>query len=121
MKTHKKILIKSIALAVAFVAFCACSGKNIEIAKRIRAKQLWDAQLLNFDDAKKEVGLTNECYKDKAANSHYRFIKRADGAVDVIIVNESKNGDSFSMVEAKEGGKKLTLEQFKAKKPECFK
>ncbi len=100
------------------VAFCAC-GDSRETALRNEVKKDYNAELLSFEQAQKEVDLkVNECLE--SADFHYRFIKNSSGDIEIITAFMSKNSSSFLPKKVTFEGRPLTIDEFKAKKPECF-
>lgn len=127
MKNLTKLGVASALISVSLL-FCACGSEDKrEIALQKKVKEMYNAQLLSFEEAKKESSLKdlkdNECLKKPHDNikenyNHYRFIKDSGGNIQIIRISDKISGatdDSFLISKAY-----LTLDELKAKYSECF-
>ena len=108
------------ALIGAGLFLSACGGDSIskaeKLAKQAIEKDFAGAKILNFDEAKKVLGLTNkECLvKIQEVYSYvWNAVKMDDGLqiLEVMI----RNDNNFAGVK-----NTYSIDKFKDKKPECF-
>ncbi len=106
------------ALIGAGLFLSACGGGDESKVESLIKEKYPNAKILSFDEAKKELGLTNkECLnikKEGWISAATRFVKMADGQFMVLSVLVDSNG-KLSMVD-----KEYTLDMFKQLKPNCF-
>ena len=112
------------------LAFIACSWESgNESAKSKKVKQKFDAELLSFEQAQKEVSLKDrECLKEPGSNERnffeYRFIKTSSGDIRAILIADAiKNptNDSFMVMGKGMNGKgTYSIDEVKTEKPQCF-
>ena len=110
---------------------CACgSGDKKETALQKKVKEMYNAQLLSFEEAKKEVSLKDlkdkDCLKepdDTIGNTNkenyfdYRFVKKANGEIGIIACVTNDKSDTYSFVS---WANYLDVEDLKSRRPECF-
>lgn len=130
MKNLTKLGVASALISVSLL-FCACGSEEdkIESAIKKEVQQKFNAQLLSFEEAKKEVGLKDkDCLKGTKNGSDfdYRFIKTATGDIEIVrlaftySVIQGKKSKDFLMNKAYFEDKSLTPDRLKTQKPECF-
>ena len=102
------------ALIGAGLFFSGCGGDSTSKAEAVVKKKYPDAKILNYDEAKKELGVTTEFKKcfDKIPNdvdfTTYVFAK-LDNEVKVYEISFPKNSDTpYDTINS------YTIEQFKA-------
>ena len=103
-------------MSMSLVAFSACGGGDE--AEALIKKEYPNAKILSFDEAKKEVGLTDkECFKEVGKRNiyfYYYFVK-LDNEIKAISVTFSSEDNKPSMA-----GRIYSLDILKDLKPDCF-
>ena len=117
MKGLIKFWTLSLGVAVAFM-LTACGGGGDDAAVSLIKKEYPNAKILSFDEAKKEVGLTDkECFKEVGKRNiyfYYYFVK-LDNEIKAISVTFSSEDNKPSMA-----GRIYSLDILKDLKPDCF-
>ena len=110
-------------MSMSLVAFSACGGGDE--AEALIKKEYPNAKVLSFDEAKKEVGLTDkECLKIKISGggySYYHFVKINDEIkfVDVYYSGETNKPNMVGKIYELDL-LKTQNDRFRDPKPECF-
>lgn len=130
MKNLTKLGVASALISVSLL-FCACGSEDKrEIALQKKVKEMYNAQLLSFEEAKKESSLKDlkdkDCLKkpdDTVGNTNkenyfdYRFVKKANGEIGIIACVTNDKSDTYSFVS---WANYLDVEDLKSRRPECF-